>query len=46
MDEAVADHADGGGAQGADQDAGGHRDRRHDADDRFAGHDVGNEKPT
>ncbi len=45
MDEAVTDHPDGGGAEGTDQDTGGHRDRRHDADDRFAGqHDVGNEE--
>ena len=37
VDEAVADHPDRGGAQGADEDARRHRNRRHNSDDRLSG---------
>jgi hypothetical protein len=45
MNEAVTDHPDRGGAQGADEDARRHRNRRRDADNRLARQDdVGDEK--
>ncbi|MNF86772.1 hypothetical protein D3C84_692200 [compost metagenome] len=45
VDEAITDHPDGRGAECADENAGRHRNRRRNADDRFASqHDVGDEE--